>query len=213
MISIKSFVFNSFQTNTYILSDDTRECLIIDAACEDDYEKSILSGFIESNKLHPARLIYTHCHIDHTLGNTYVSEKYGLEPEVHQDGKLFWETAREFSSVFNVNYDKPMYPKKFLKDGDLIAFGTSSLQVLYTPGHADGSICLWNREQKFVIVGDVLFYGSIGRTDLPTGDYDKLMKSLWDKLFSLADETVVYPGHGPATTIGFEKINNPFINF
>jgi glyoxylase-like metal-dependent hydrolase (beta-lactamase superfamily II) len=213
MISIKIFTFNSFQTNTYLLYDITKACAIIDAACMDESEKKMLARFIETNELKPKRLIYTHCHVDHTMGNTFVSERFDLEPEVHPEGKLFWEMAREFSSVFNVPYDKPLSPGKFLNDGDLIRFGDSFLHVLYTPGHASGSISLLNREQKFVIVGDVLFYGSIGRTDLPTGNFNLLMNSIKNILFTLEDETIVYPGHGPTTTIGFEKMNNPFIDF
>jgi len=212
MIRIKKFAFNPFQTNTYILYDETKECAIIDAACENDYEKSMLSDFIEKEGLKPVRLLYTHCHIDHTFGNSYIEEKYTLKPEVHRGGKIFWETAKEFSSVFNVAYTSSMKPEIFLDDGDIVRIGSSQLVVLYTPGHADGSICFWNSEQDFVIVGDVLFYGSIGRTDLPTGDFEVLAQSIRTKLFTLKDETVVYPGHGPETTIGFEKKNNPYVD-
>jgi glyoxylase-like metal-dependent hydrolase (beta-lactamase superfamily II) len=211
MISIQKFTFNSFQTNTFVLFDETGECAIIDAACEADDEKRALAEFIGMHHLKPVRLIYTHCHVDHTLGNTFVTERYHLEPEVHPEGKIFWELAREFSSVFNVSFDKPLAPKKFLNDGDTVRFGHSVLEVLYTPGHAGGSICLWNKEQKFVLTGDVLFYGSIGRTDMPTGNFDLLLKSITTKLYTMDDDTVVYPGHGPETTIGFEKHNNPFI--
>ncbi len=211
MISIQKFVFNTFETNTFVLYDETGECIIIDAACETDDEKKALADFIDGHHLKPVRLIYTHCHVDHTLGNTFVTERYRLEPEVHPEGRLLWELGREFSTVFNVPFDKPLSPKRFLNDGDTVSFGHSVLEVLYTPGHARGSICLWCSDQKFVITGDVLFNGGIGRTDMPTGDFDQLLDSITRKLYTLDDETVVYPGHGPETTIGFEKHNNPYI--
>lgn len=211
MIHIKKFVFNPFQTNTYLLYDETGECVIVDASCEDDYEKKMLSDFITRNDLKPVRLIYTHCHVDHILGNNYITETYGLQPEVHPEGEVIWNVARESSTIFNVHFDGPFEPGKFLNDGDTVTFGKSRLKVLYTPGHASGSICLWNEEQKFVIAGDVLFYGSIGRTDLPTGNFEVLAGSIKNKLFTLDDETTVYPGHGPETTIGYEKNNNPYV--
>lgn len=213
MITIRKFSFNPFQTNTYIVYDESKECAIIDAACDDDDEKEQLETFIRQEDLVPVRLIYTHCHVDHILGNNFITQRYNLEPEVHRNGKLFWETAREFGSVFGVSLDHPMKPRLFLEEGDEVHFGHSLLRVLYTPGHADGSISLYNEIQKFVITGDVLFYTSIGRTDLPTGNFKVLMESIHHKLFTLDDHTVVYPGHGPETTIGFEKKFNPFLNF
>jgi len=212
MITIQTFIFNPFQTNTYLLYDETNECVIIDAACESDREKERLADFIKNQNLTPVRLLYTHLHVDHALGNTFITEKYNLSPEVHPKGKLFWESAREFSSVFNIKFEKPMEPTVFLHDGDEVTFGNSTLQVLYTPGHADGSVCFWNKKQKFVVVGDVLFQDSIGRTDLPTGNYDLLIKSIKEKLLVLDDDTVVYCGHGPETTIGYEKNHNPYFD-
>lgn len=211
MINIKKLVFNPFQVNTFIVSDESRQCVLIDAACYGDHENRILEDYIQKEKMVPVRLIYTHCHADHLLGNTFVQARYHLEPEVHPKGKLFWEMAKEFSSVFGLSYDGSMRPKRFLEEGDEVRFGSSSLRILYTPGHADGSICLWNEAQKFVIAGDVLFYGSVGRADLPTGNFEVLKDSIRQKLFTLPDETIVYPGHGPQTTIGFEKSNNPFV--
>ncbi len=211
MINIKTLTFNPFQVNTYILSDDTGQCVIIDAACYGDGENRELEGYISREGLTPARLIYTHCHADHILGNEFVTKRFNLEPEVHPEGKLFWEMAKEFSSVFGLSYEGSLSPARFLEEGDDVRFGNSSLRVLYTPGHAAGSICLYNEPEKFVIVGDVLFRESIGRADLPTGDFRVLKESIVRKLYSLPDDTVVYPGHGPETTIGFEKMNNPFV--
>ncbi|MBP6979350.1 MAG: MBL fold metallo-hydrolase [Bacteroidales bacterium] len=211
MIIIKNLVFNPFQVNTYVLSDETRQCVIIDAACYSDRENRELDGYISRQDLTPVRLIYTHCHTDHILGNAFVTHRYHLEPEVHPAGKLFWEMAGEFSSVFGLSYDGTLKPTRFLEEGDEVAFGNSCLRVLYTPGHADGSICLWNEHDRFVIVGDVLFCESVGRADLPTGNFRVLEESILRKLYALPDETVVYPGHGPETTIGFEKMNNPYV--
>ena len=208
---IKKLIFNPFQVNTYVVSDETKQCAIIDAACYGNDENRILEEYIRKEDLIPVRLIYTHCHVDHILGNTFTTKRYHLEPEVHRKGKLLWETAREFSSFFGVSCDEPMDPKKFLEDGDVVRFGNSLLKVFYTPGHADGSICLWSVSEKFVIVGDVLFHEGIGRADLPTGNFRILKESILQKLFTLADDTVVYPGHGPETTIGFEKRHNPFL--
>ena len=212
MINIQKLVFNPFQVNTYVVSDESRQCAIIDAACYGDHENRILEEYIRKEELIPVRLIYTHCHTDHILGNMFVTGRYHLEPEVHPEGKLFREMAKEFSSVFGVNYEGSMEPSRFLEEGDEIRFGNSSLKVLYTPGHADGSICLWSESQRFVMVGDVLFYTGIGRADLPTGNFDLLKASILQKLFTLPDDTIVYPGHGPQTTIGFEKKHNPFLS-
>jgi hydroxyacylglutathione hydrolase len=212
MIQISTFTFNSFGVNTYLLYDETNECLIIDPACQYTQEEQELSGFMEANGLKPVRMINTHPHIDHILGNTFVCEKYNLKPEAHIAGLKFYEIAPSSGSVFGISVGKVIMPVDFLKEGDIVKTGNFSLKVLYTPGHADGSICLVNDEGSFVITGDVLFRESIGRTDLPTGNLDKLLESIRLKLFTLPDQYIVYPGHGPTTTIGFEKRNNPFIS-
>ena len=211
MITIKKFVFNSFQVNTYVLFDETKDCVIIDAACYEDFEKEELVEYIEREGLKPVRLLYTHCHIDHILGNNFVADKYNLRLEIHRDGLPFHKGVKNHGVAFGFDLEPLTEPGNFFKEGDKIKFGNSELEVLYTPGHADGSVCFLNRKQKFVIVGDVLFNQSIGRTDLPTGDYDLLIKSIREKLFTLPDDFTVYPGHGPETSIGFEKVNNPYL--
>lgn len=211
MISIKIFVFNAFEVNSFVLFDETHECIIVDPGCHSPEEKDTLTRFIEENNLKPVVLVNTHFHIDHILGNHYLCQKYGLIPTGHAGGSMFWRTAREFGSVFNMNIDEVEKTGIFVEDGDMIRFGTSALEVRYTPGHADGSVCLVNHDQKFVIAGDVLFYGSIGRTDLPTGNFDTLMDSIVNRLWVLDDNYIVYPGHGPETSIGFERRNNPFL--
>ncbi|MCK9616571.1 MAG: MBL fold metallo-hydrolase [Lentimicrobiaceae bacterium] len=210
MITVHTFVFNFFSVNTYILSDETGECAIIDPGCSSPVEENELETFISRNRLQPVRLLNTHLHVDHILGNVFVSEKYGIETEVHPQGRPFWGTAREFASVFGIRLEKVQTPRHFLNHGDTVSFGNALLHVLYTPGHADGSICLVNHEQKFVIAGDVLFYGSIGRTDLPTGNFERLINSIETQLLTLPDDYTVYPGHGQTTTIGYEKQNNSY---
>jgi glyoxylase-like metal-dependent hydrolase (beta-lactamase superfamily II) len=211
MITIRKFVFNDFMVNTYILYDETNECMIIDAACIEESEKKQLSDFIVNNKLKLKRNINTHCHVDHILGQDFIATTYGIYPEYHQASIPFFETLREIGASFGYRIDRIPSAKGYLHDGNLIKFGNSELKVLYTPGHADGSVCLYQHAQRFVITGDVLFRESVGRTDLPTGNYNILMKSIKEKLFTLPDDVVVYPGHGPETTIGYEKANNPFI--
>jgi glyoxylase-like metal-dependent hydrolase (beta-lactamase superfamily II) len=211
MLQIKRFVFNPFQVNTYVVYDETKACVIIDAACSDRSEEEALEQFISDNQLKPVQILNTHNHIDHILGNAFVSEKYSLPVTAHPDGARYMNNAFAHAQSFGLNLTKVSEPTLKIEDGDWISFGNSRLKVLFAPGHADGSVCFYDDKTPFVIAGDVLFYQSIGRTDLPGGDYDLLKESIWSKLFVLPDETIVYPGHGPQTTIGSEKINNPFV--
>ncbi len=197
--------------NTYLLWDDSREAILIDPACHDQEEQEHLAEAIKRHDLTLVRNLNTHCHIDHVLGNDFISTKYGINPEYHQSSVIFFHTMKEIGSSFGYSVGNIPKPRRFLEDGETIGWGTSSLKVLYTPGHADGSVCFYNAPDGFVITGDVLFKDTIGRTDLPTGDFDLLMKSIKTKLFSLPETTVVYPGHGPETTVGYEMRNNPFI--
>jgi len=210
--NINRFVFNSFGVNTYILSDDTGKCLVVDPACQYRGEETELLGFISGNHLTPVGMVNTHFHIDHVLGNTLICTTYNLKPLCHKSCKMFWETAAEFGSVFGIKVENLIIPTDFIAEGDIITYGNSSLEVLYTPGHADGSVCLVNHDGRYVISGDLLFRDSIGRTDLPTGNFDTLRESITTKLFTLPDDYTVYPGHGPETTIGYEKLNNPFLH-
>jgi len=211
MIQIKKFVFNPFQVNTYVLYDETKECVIIDAACSDEEEEARLSNFIDQMGLKPVLLLCTHAHIDHVLGNTFVAKRYNLKLSAHEDGKMYLADAPAYAASFGLTLNEVLQPTHFLQDNDLIQFGNSSLKVLFAPGHANGSLCFYSEADSFVVSGDVLFYQSIGRTDLPGGDYDVLKNSIWSKLFVLPDDTIVYPGHGPETNIGSEKVSNPFV--
>ncbi len=197
--------------NTYVLYDETKEAVIVDAACYEPFEKQGLSDFIVDSGLKIVRQINTHCHIDHIFGSLFVAEKYGVLPEFHKAGLPFLTEADSIAHTFGYSFDGLPGHGGFLEDGEVIKFGKSSLRVLYTPGHADGSVCFYCSADGFVITGDVLFRDTVGRTDLPSGDFDLLMESIKTKLFTLPEDTVVYPGHGGETTIGYEMVNNPFI--
>jgi hydroxyacylglutathione hydrolase len=210
MINIKSFVFNPFMENTYILFDDTQECIIVDPGCYETEEKLEISQFIEDTGLKVKFLINTHCHIDHVLGNFYIKEKYRVPLLIHKLDDQVLKAVK----VYAPNYGFTNYTETevdgFLEEGKYIEFGNSRLEILFVPGHAPGHIVLFDPIQKKCIGGDVLFRESIGRTDLPGGDHNTLINSIRNKMFKLPDETEVFPGHGPTTTIGYEKKNNPF---
>jgi glyoxylase-like metal-dependent hydrolase (beta-lactamase superfamily II) len=211
MIKIKHFVFNPFQVNTYILSDDTGEAVIIDAACSTPKEEGFLSDYIEKQELTPKVLINTHGHVDHLLGANHVANMYNVPLHMHGDDVPLLERAREQAAMFGLELDDIPPVDNHLKDGDGIGFGDSLIKVLHVPGHSPGGIVLYSPVNKFVVAGDVLFHGSIGRTDLPGGDYNSLIEGIKNKLLALPDDVTVYSGHGPATTIGEEKNSNPFL--
>ena len=212
MIKIEKFTFNTFQENTYIIYDDTKECIIIDPGCYEEFEKDILESFIIKNNLKPIKLINTHCHIDHVLGNYFVAKKWNLNLEINQLDLPLLNNVKNYSGLYGFdNYEESPHPTKFLNENDLITFGNSELEIIHTPGHAPGHIALFNKKEKLIVSGDVLFQNSIGRTDLPGGDYNTLINSIKEKLLKLEEDVIVYCGHGPNTTIGFEKINNPFL--
>ncbi len=211
MLKVKIFPFNPFQVNTYVFYDETRECAIIDASCHESHEKSQLKVFLEEKGLKPVLLLNTHCHIDHILGNNFVADTWNIKPVMHKDSIPFLENAVEYGQTFGFDVEKPVMPEELIADGQIIRFGDQELKVLETPGHAAGSVCFYHEDENFVIAGDVLFHNSIGRTDLPTGDFDTLINSIKSKLMVLPDDTKVYCGHGPATTIGNERKGNPFL--
>lgn len=211
MIKIKNFVFNAFQVNTYIISDETNECVIVDAACYAETEKEALHKYITDQKLKPVKLVNTHGHVDHVLGMKYMVEKFKIPVEVHKDDVQLITNAQKYGIVFGFDVEEPPAITEYINEGTDVKFGNSSLKTFHVPGHSPGSIAFYNSEQKFVITGDALFKGSIGRTDLPGGDYDQLMQSIYKKLMTLPPETEVFPGHGPSTTIHEEALNNPFL--
>lgn len=211
MIHIKSFTFNPFQENTYIAYDETKECIIVDPGCYDANENSILENFIKQENLKPTALINTHCHLDHVFGNKFVADSYNLSPIMHKLDLPMLEYAPLAATKYGVNLCELPPVHNFIEEGDLVKFGNSEFEVLFTPGHAPGHICLVSKKENIALSADVLFHLSIGRTDLPMGDHETLLKSIREKLFVLDDAMIVYPGHGPKTSIGFEKENNPFL--
>ena len=211
MLKIKSFVFSPIQENTYLLYNEFNNCIIIDPGCYTDDEKEQLTQFIKQSGLLPKMLLNTHCHLDHVFGNKYVAEIYTLTPQIHPEEKVVLEFAPTSGLMYNLPFDNYTGNFIFLKEGDKIVFNKDELTVIEAPGHSPGHICFYCKAQNFLIGGDVLFNRSIGRTDLPGGNHGQLIKNIKEKLMVLPDETVVYSGHGPATTIGEEKRENPYL--
>ena len=211
MLNVKAFTFNPVQENTYILYNDEKECCIIDPGCYFKEENIELKNYIENTGLIPVSLLNTHCHLDHIFGNKFVYDTWGLLLHIHQNEKKVLDFGPTSGLMYNLPFENYNAELKFIKPGENIRLGKDELEVRFTPGHSPGSVSFYYKPGGFVIGGDVLFNGSIGRTDLPGGNFDMLVTSIRDQLFGLPDETIVYPGHGPETTIGFEKMNNPFV--
>lgn len=211
MLTVKSFEFSPIQENTYILYNEFNNAIIIDPGCYFDDEKETLAGFIDKMNLTPKMLLNTHCHLDHVFGNKFVAEKYGLTLRIHEGEQKVLEFAPASGLMYNLPFDNYSGSFDFIREGDTIKLDADELKALYTPGHSPASLSFYNEKDGFVIGGDVLFRQSIGRTDLPGGDYETLLESIRTQLFTLPDETKVYSGHGPVTTVGFERRNNPFL--
>ncbi len=212
MLKIKSFEFSPIQENTYLLYNEFNECMVLDPGCYDDAEKDEIIAFIEANKLKPVMLVNTHCHLDHVFGNKFIAEKYGLILHIHEAEKLLLDYAPASGLKYGLPFDNYAGQIKYLQANETIGIGKDKLQILFTPGHSPGSLSFYSAENNFVLSGDVLFKNSVGRTDLPGGDYDILISSIRQQLLPLPADTIVYSGHGPATTIGAERKNNPFLN-
>lgn len=210
-MNVAGFVFSSWSENTYVLYDESKSCCIVDPGCNSDDERQQLVDFIESNQLTPVKLVNTHCHIDHVLGNKFVSEKYDLPLIAHKGEKVVLDNMVSIAQMYGTPYEKSPDISEFIDEGEYLSFGNTKLEVYFTPGHSPASVSFFHRETKQLIAGDVLFKGSIGRTDLPGGNFDTLIASIKDKLYPLGDEVVVYSGHGPSTTIGDERRTNPFL--
>ncbi len=210
MLQIKKFTFNAFQENTYVVFDETNEGVIIDPGCYSKEETQQLDAYIESSGISVKWILNTHCHIDHVLGNYYTKEKYRVPLLIHQNDLPVLQAVKSYAS----NYCFPLYqealPDSFITEGGHIIFGNTTLDIIYLPGHAPGHVGFYNAANKVILSGDVLFYGSIGRTDLPGGNFDTLINSIHQKLFVLPDDVIVHAGHGQATTVGKEKTSNPF---
>ena len=210
MLQLQSFVFNPLQENTYVLFDETKECVIIDPGCYEREEQYDLADFIETNELKVVKLLNTHGHVDHVLGNAFVKETYKTKLYIHEQDAATLKAVKVYAPHYGFFQYQEAEPDIYLKEGEPVTFGNQSLDILFVPGHAPGHVAFYHAASKTLIGGDVLFYNSIGRTDLPGGNYDTLINSIQQKFFTLPDEVTVYPGHGPETTIGYEKKTNPF---
>ncbi|MCF8361228.1 MAG: MBL fold metallo-hydrolase [Prolixibacteraceae bacterium] len=210
-MKVKIFPFNPLQENTFVLYDETGECAIVDPGCFTDEEFKQLDSFITKSNLKPVKLINTHCHFDHIFGVNQCREKYVLQWEAHPDDAFLVESAPSKGAMFGMNIAPVEPAEKALNEGDTVKFGNTTLRLFHVPGHSPGSLCFYEAESGSLIAGDVLFRGSIGRTDLPKGDYDTLIDGIKQKLLTLPGDVIVYPGHGPTTTIAEEKTGNPFL--
>lgn len=213
MIDVKTFVCNMLQENCFVVSDDTRECVIIDCGVFYDEERKAFCDYIKSNRLKPLHLLATHGHLDHHFGDNTVFEEFALRPEVHPDDKDFMEDMQQQAiDMFGMRIPND-FPKtgRFFVDNETISFGNHQIKVIPTPGHSKGSVTFYCEEEKAAFTGDTLFRMSIGRTDLKGGSMMQMMQSL-RSIAQLPDDTIIYPGHGPATTIGQEIRFNPYMD-
>jgi glyoxylase-like metal-dependent hydrolase (beta-lactamase superfamily II) len=211
MIEIKYFPYNPFEENTYLLINEKRDCIIIDPGCYFEEERKELLEYIEKEGLNVTRLLNTHCHLDHIFGNRLIAKTFNVGLEIHKLEQPVLDRSPQAGAMYNVPFEPSPMPARYMEEGEKITLGGYELEVLFTPGHSPGSVSFYCAQEQFVIAGDVLFYQSIGRTDLPGGHHQTLLNSIRQKLFVLPDAVKVYPGHGPATTIGFEKVHNPFL--
>jgi len=213
MIKVKTFVFNIISVNTYLLYDETKEAVIIDCGCMFASEEKKISDYIAQNDLKIKRLLCTHLHFDHIAGNSFIYQTYGIKPEAHRlDVELLPSISQQLLSMGVRLPVNVIDVQDYLVENDTIRFGDSELSTMLVPGHSPGSLAFYSQKDGFIVVGDVLFKGSIGRSDLWEGNHEMLIAAIKEKILSLPDKTIVYPGHGPATTVKQEKINNPFIH-
>jgi glyoxylase-like metal-dependent hydrolase (beta-lactamase superfamily II) len=211
MISLQGFTFNPVRENTYVLHDETLDCVIIDPGMYEAEEQNLLVRFIKEKGLRPVLLLNTHCHYDHVFGNKFVYDNWGLKPRFHQGELRVLQAIPGYLPAMGLQYELSPEPEVFLPETGKVVFGTSELELIFAPGHSPAHLCFYAREDNFLIGGDVLFYNSIGRTDLPGGNHSQLISSIKNNLFILPDDCEVYPGHGQPTSIGFEKLHNPFL--
>lgn len=210
-IRIKKFTFNDFQENTYIVYNENKHAFIFDPGCSSSSEEEKLFRFIEQNELQPVALINTHCHIDHILGNYAVKERYDIPFWAPDGEQVILQAAPLMAQMYQIPYNPSPAPDLWIDTSHLLSLDGEDWKILLVPGHSPASLVFYLAAAKILIAGDVLFRDSIGRTDLPGGNHEELLTNIREKLYTLPDETVVYPGHGPETTIGYEKRNNPFI--
>jgi hydroxyacylglutathione hydrolase len=209
-MQVQHFVFNPFMENTFVLFDETGECVVIDPGCYEKEEETQLVDFIISKNLKVKKVINTHCHIDHVLGNSFVKRKFNVPLYIHPKEEQQLRAVKSYAPNYGFAGYQEAEADGFMNEGEEVSFGNQKLQVLFVPGHSPGHVALYHPSSKVIIGGDVLFENSIGRTDLPGGDFDTLINSIHQKFFTLPDDVTVYCGHGSETSIGFEKRTNPF---
>ena len=212
-MKIKTFVTNPIQENTYLLIDEaSKKCVVVDAGILYDYEEKEFSTYLETNGLELVAALNTHLHLDHCFGNDFLYKKYGIKAKADQKEESNLNMLKSYAQVFGIPYNGDIQElDSYLNDGDEITFGETTLRVISVPGHSAGGLGFYNEKDGILIIGDSLFKGSIGRTDLPGGDYATLISSLTKRIMILPENTIVYPGHGPSTTIAEEKIYNPYL--
>ncbi len=212
MITVEQITFNPFQENTFIIHDETKEALVVDPGCYYPEEKQRFKDYITTNCLDLKGIISTHSHLDHVFGNHFVMSEFNVGLTIHKEDLQTLKMQSKTCEMYGIpNVDLSPEPTQFIKEGEQIKFGKSVLDVVFVPGHAPGHIAFISHKDKFIINGDCLFNGSIGRTDLPGGSMEQLLTSIRTQIFTLPDDYTVYCGHGPSTTVGFEKNNNPFL--
>jgi len=211
MLQIKTFTFNPFSENTYVLFDETKEATIFDPGCFEKKEKETLANFIQAEGLKVTQLVNTHCHIDHVLGNAFVKNTYKVPFLIHRNEVQVLKSVKVYAPNYGFAGYQEAEPDTFIDEKQKLTIGNQTLDILFVPGHAPGHLVFYHQPTGICIAGDTLFQGSIGRTDLPGGDHQTLLSSIKREMFNLPEETTVYPGHGPATSIGEEKENNPFV--
>ena len=213
MLTVKTFILNQIQVNTYIVYNEKKECVIIDAGNLEPFEDEQILNYIDKTGLKPLMLLNTHSHIDHMMGHRLLADKYHVELAAHPIEKPFYDKVWMYAAAFGINFtqDRCLIPSIDLNDGDIVKIGDDELKVLFTPGHAPGHVCFYDEKDGIVFTGDTLFYRGIGRCDLPGGNYSTIENSLREVLYKLPDDTICYCGHGPQTRIGDEKRNNPYV--
>ncbi|MGB8193816.1 MAG: MBL fold metallo-hydrolase [Chitinophagaceae bacterium] len=211
MLTVKGFVFSPFEENTYVLYNEAGECCIVDPGCYQSNERNELKDFISESQLRPKYLLNTHCHLDHVFGNSFINETYGLVPHIHPNEKLVLDFAPLAAAQYGLSFSNYTGDLTYITETDVMRLGKDELKIILAPGHSPGHVCFYCEAQQFLIGGDVLFRESIGRSDLPGGDFKTLENSIREKLYVLPPEMKVYPGHGPFTTIGHEMANNPYV--
>lgn len=213
-MTIQKFIFNDFQENTLVLADENKDCIIVDPGCYYPEERDELRQYITQMGLTPVALLNTHCHIDHILGNAWVLKEYQVPFYMHEADLVTLNAVPSYAPMYGfVGFEASPQPTHLVNHGDVLEIGSMRFEVLFTPGHAPGHVVYYNADNHLVINGDVLFKGSFGRFDLPNGDLAALKKSITEIMFNLPDDTLVYCGHGPETTIGQEKLTNPIKDY